>query len=368
MQNLRNVALLVVLLAVPGLAGAAELENAVLQVEGMTCGGCAAGLQAMLGQVEGIAGAQVDLEAGRAYLAFDPSQVDPETVAAGISKEGIQAKYLPGERTPEAVAVALIREKELSDADMERAVAWVVEQLSGPSFQGAISREAIEAAIGVAVPDSELNRLQSGVMAELQSNHPAVLAKLTSGSRCAEYGACSLEGNLTGATGDTLKMYKKEKAEDGTKYVDFLLPEFEAQDLDGNVVRSASLRGKPTLLALLAGHCNHCHDSLPILQETVDTWGPRGVQVVGIVVNSGSVQDVNEWIPMTDPRWDVWVLNDDSLGDLLGSHLVPSYFLIDADGRVIEKLVGFKEKEEVLGKVAAFAEDRDNETAALGAR
>ena len=137
------------------------------------------------------------------------------------------------------------------------------------------------------------------------------------------------------------------------------------------MVRSADLKGQRTLLVLLAGHCNHCHDSLPILEEVQETWGDGDVRLVGMLVNSGSVENVNTWMSEVNPSHEVWVHEDESLGDLVDSHLVPTYLFIDADGQVVEKLVGFKEKDEILNKVASFVEQPeplDVQKVAAGAR
>ena len=77
---------------------------------------------------------------------------------------------------------------------------------------------------------------------------------------------------------------------------------------------------------------------------------------MGVLVNSGSVESVNSWMSQVSPSHEVWVYEDESLGDLVDSHLVPTYLFIDANGQVVEKLVGFKEREQVLKKVASFVE------------
>ena len=372
MKRRFNPVLLLLVLQLGMMPALAGTESGVLEVEGMTCSGCAAGLESMLKGFAGVSQARIDYGASRAYLRYDPEQADLAKIATGISREGISATVMPDETVPASMFSEAAQTVSLTDEQMSRAATYVIEQLVQTGSVDAIERSDIEAATGVAVPDSELSRLQSMVIEELEAKHPAVYAKLTDGNRCAEYGACSLHGNLAGATGETLEMYKREKAEDGKVYADYKLPEFEAKDLNGNVVRSSDLIGKPTVVTLLAGHCVHCHDSLPILNEAVKVFGPQGVRVVGIVINSGSVENVNDWLPQTNPNYDVWVFNDDSLGDLLGSHLVPSYFFVDAQGNITQKLVGFQDKDLVLEKFSEFAStaaaNNDTIRAGLGAR
>ena len=92
-------------------------------------------------------------------------------------------------------------------------------------------------------------------------------------------------------------------------------------------------------------------DTFPILQKLHRRYGEGGLQVVGVLVNSGSVEDANGWVPHFAPEYRVWVYNDASLGDLIGSHLVPTYLFIDERGIVRKQLVGFKTEETVLANL-----------------
>ncbi|TDI14362.1 MAG: redoxin domain-containing protein [Acidobacteria bacterium] len=336
------------------LAGADSTETAVLQVDGMTCGSCAAGIQSVLGNLDGVETADVNFAKGLATVRFDPELVSLEAMSEAIKGLGYEASVLPAR----AIARAGEQEAEddLSREDMDKVVDFVVRHLTSEGSSGGLERADIEEAVGFAVPLAALNSLQSEVIGILQEKHPDTLAELTanSGSRCSDYGACSLHGDLAGASGDVLEMYEREKAEDGRLYDDYPLPEFEAVDLAGNPVSSVDLRGHPTVLTLMAGHCTHCHDSMPILADVIKKWGAEGLRVVNILVNSGTPESVNAWMSKLDPKFEVWVYNSDKLGDLLETHLVPAYLFVDADGKVLEKLVGYQERDFVLSKVESF--------------
>ena len=56
-------------------------NRAVLEIEGMTCTSCAAGLQWQLGQVPGVISAEVIYSEGKAYVDYDASIVNAETIA-----------------------------------------------------------------------------------------------------------------------------------------------------------------------------------------------------------------------------------------------------------------------------------------------
>ena len=160
--------------------------------------------------------------------------------------------------------------------------------------------EAIEEATGVRPCLADTPLLQRAVLSKLADDPRG--QRLLAGSRCSDYGACSLWGNLAGASGETLARYEKEKARDRTTYEHWALPAFEARDLEGRVVRSSDLAGKPAVLALLAVHCNHSMDTFPILQELHRRYAGESLQVVGVLVNSGSVEDARGWMPHFAPE------------------------------------------------------------------
>jgi len=169
-------------------------------------------------------------------------------------------------------------------------------------------------------------------------------------SRCTQYAACSLNRDLSGATGDVLDMYVREKATDGRMYEEVSIPEFGASRLSGETVRSSSLVGKPTLLVFLASHCSHSYQTLPILQKLERKYG-KDIHIVGVYVNSVSA-DVKETTRGYKPEYELWAYPDDSIGDIIDSHLVPTYLFVDKHGKLMQKLVGFKDRDEVEARIA----------------
>ncbi len=172
-------------------------------------------------------------------------------------------------------------------------------------------------------------------------------------SRCEQYSACSIYGNLSFATDDVLATYERERSYDGSKF-DLPLPPFEARNLSNEVVRPSDLLGQPALLVFLAVHCQHSLDTIPVLNELVERFSPSGLRVVGVYINSGSVEDLNDWLPEQDPHFEVWAHEDPALGDLVDNHLVPVFFFLDPDGRITEKAVGQKDSFEMRRLVNQF--------------
>ncbi len=72
----------------PGTAATADLQQAELAVEGMTCGACATRLEKALGRAAGVAGANVNFALERAAVEFEPAQISLTAIADVIGKAG----------------------------------------------------------------------------------------------------------------------------------------------------------------------------------------------------------------------------------------------------------------------------------------
>ncbi len=185
--------------------------------------------------------------------------------------------------------------------------------------------------------------------------------KLLDGASCSRFQACSFSRILDKKREADVDLYVRERAEDGRTYDGLRLPQFEGRDLAGKPVRSSDLAGKPAVVVLLALHCNHSVESLPILSRLAERAKPEGRRVIGVLVNSGDVEDAKYWIPFHYPdyhgQYEVWVARDASVGDGVGSHLTPTYLFVDKQGRVREKLVGFKTESEAAAGLETTALD-----------
>jgi|FaiFalDrversion3_1042247.scaffolds.fasta_scaffold00122_1 copper ion binding protein len=68
------------------------LATATIQIEGMTCGGCAASVHQALATREGVKSVEVSLEKKQAIVTYDPAKVTPKQLADAINQTGFKAK------------------------------------------------------------------------------------------------------------------------------------------------------------------------------------------------------------------------------------------------------------------------------------
>ncbi len=338
----------------------------VLEVSGMSCQACARKIEAQLLKLHGVSHARVHFDEQTAYVTVDEDAVTTDEVLTAVRDLGFEANEQRADGTAsgdgasksdapscansgpgESTAASPDAGEGLAADDLARVADYIAGLIidGNGSMRLELTAESIESATGVSLPDGSDGQVKNAVLTRLRE-YPEIMAKISfadGASRCGEYDACSLHGDLSGATGDKLAMYAREKKEDGASFADRSLPAFKAIDLGSRAVQSGDLLGRPAVLAILAGHCTHSMDTFPILQEMHRAYEPEGLQVIGVVVNSGTAEDVAIWASEFEPEYAVWVDEDASLGDLIDSHLVPTYLFVDADGRIREKLVGYKE-------------------------
>ena len=70
-------------------------ERLTLGIEGMSCGGCARGVQVALSGIPGVYAAAVDFGTGRASVEYDPAEVTPGTFGEVLARNGFTATELP---------------------------------------------------------------------------------------------------------------------------------------------------------------------------------------------------------------------------------------------------------------------------------
>ena len=68
-------------------AGEANLRVATLDVQGMTCGGCAISVKAVVKRIDGVRDAEVSWKDGRAIVTYETGTVEPETIARTIDEK-----------------------------------------------------------------------------------------------------------------------------------------------------------------------------------------------------------------------------------------------------------------------------------------
>ena len=116
-------------------------------------------------------------------------------------------------------------------------------------------------------------------------------------------------------------------------------PDIRLPGLDGPDVALTSLRGQVVVVNFWASWCAECRTEQPDLDAVWDRFRDSGVVVLGVNFQdeAGDARDYREAAGTTYPT----VVDTDSSAALaFGLRGVPETFLVDQQGRVVERIIG----------------------------
>lgn len=130
--------------------------------------------------------------------------------------------------------------------------------------------------------------------------------------------------------------------------------DFSLPDLEGKQVKLSEFKGKVLLVDFWATWCEPCITEIPHFNKLHAMYQPRGLEIVGVTLDSGSANDVRKHVSKHKIQYRVLMGNDkvSNQYDILG---FPTTYLIGRDWTVFRKYVGVRSGKEQ--KAAALEKD-----------
>ncbi len=119
-------------------------------------------------------------------------------------------------------------------------------------------------------------------------------------------------------------------------------PEFKLSGLDGKPVTLADSHGKVILLNFWATWCGPCRAEIQDLVELQNKYKDR-LQILGLVVDEDDADAIKDFVEKVGINYPVALATNDIRMQYGGIAALPTSFLLDAEGRIVQKHEGLRD-------------------------
>jgi thiol-disulfide isomerase/thioredoxin len=119
-------------------------------------------------------------------------------------------------------------------------------------------------------------------------------------------------------------------------------PAFQIPGLDGKPISPADARGKVVLLNFWATWCGPCRAEIPDLVELQAKYKDQ-LQVIGLIVDDDDLDAIHKFVQQFRINYPVAVASDDVRVQYGGIAALPTSFLLDPQGGVVQKHTGLRD-------------------------
>ncbi len=141
-----------------------------------------------------------------------------------------------------------------------------------------------------------------------------------------------------------------------------MAPDFTTQTLDGKDVKLSDFRGKVVVLDFWATWCGPCMTAMPHTQEVAKQYKDQGVVVLGSCTSDTRAK-FEEWVTRNAATYPDMIWTHDKAErsperashKLYGVRGIPTQFIIDRTGKVVDIVIGYQKGEVILDASLAKA-------------
>src|SRR5262245_59900575 len=108
-------------------------------------------------------------------------------------------------------------------------------------------------------------------------------------------------------------------------------PDFDLDQVVGGKLKADEIKGKITVVDFWATWCQPCIAEIPNFNKIHEKWADKGVEMLGITVESGSLEEIKPKVAEFGVKYPVLVGNDkvvEGFGGLIG---FPTTFIVNKD-------------------------------------
>ena len=122
--------------------------------------------------------------------------------------------------------------------------------------------------------------------------------------------------------------------------------DFSWYNSEGKKVSLNSFRGKTVLINFWATWCGPCKEELPDIEAISKQYSSKGLVVIGVSEDNGDrvLNDVSRFAEKHGLTYQIVVDNND-IADAYGNiNAIPTSFIVNKDGKIVDQWVGLRNK------------------------
>lgn len=121
-------------------------------------------------------------------------------------------------------------------------------------------------------------------------------------------------------------------------------PDFSLPDLKGKKVKLSDFRGKVVILDFFATWCPPCRAEIPHFVALYKQHKDRGLVIIGVSLDQGGVRVVESFVKKYGINYTILMEDQKVVKNYGGIRGIPTTFVIDKQGGIYKKYVGYRDK------------------------
>jgi peroxiredoxin len=117
-------------------------------------------------------------------------------------------------------------------------------------------------------------------------------------------------------------------------------PDFSLRDLDGNVRRLASFRGRVVLVSFWATWCPPCRTEMPLMEALYQAYKEHDFEVVAVASDVQGAEVVQPFVTQLHLSFTTLLDTTGQVTRLYGVTSLPTTYLLDREGRLVTVAIG----------------------------
>ena len=119
-------------------------------------------------------------------------------------------------------------------------------------------------------------------------------------------------------------------------------PQFKVVSTSGQNITLANYKGYVLVMDFFATWCPPCREAIPHLMELNQKYGKQGLQVLGLSADEDGEKVVKEFVAEKRITYPVALAGDSLMADY-GLRSIPTMYVINKKGVMVEKYMGFSD-------------------------